>query len=250
MELTSDITRIILAIGINAVAALSAYLGKVVSRSGAIGGFVVGALIYFFTDWRGWTVLVFFFVLGTLVTRVKYQEKARMGIAQEEGGRRGAKHAVANCLASLILGFLAWLMHTYGNDLSARLLMAGFCGAFATALSDTASSEMGQAYGKTTILLTSFKRVPPGTEGAVSMEGTLAGIFASAMIALVALLAGVILAWQGFVAVIVAAFIGNTLESVIGSTIEQLPVVTNEVTNFLNTLIGAGAAIGLYALLT
>ena len=136
-------------------------------------------LIYYFTDWRGYIVLVAFFVIGTLVTKVKYQEKARKGIAQEDEGRRGAKHAAANCTASLLLGLAAWLTGLWGVQPVGALLMVGFAGAFATALSDTASSEIGQAYGRTTILLTSFRPVPPGTEGAVSLEGTAAGIVAS-----------------------------------------------------------------------
>ncbi len=250
MELMDWIPRLILAIGINAVFAAAAYFGKIISRSGAIGGFVVGLLIYFFTDWRGYLVLVLFFVLGTLVTKVKYKDKAEKGIAQEDEGRRGAKHAVANCAASLLLGLAAWIATVSDSPGLAILLMAGFTGAFATALSDTSSSEIGQAYGKTTILLTGFKRVPPGTEGAVSLEGTLAGIFASLVLALVAFAAGVIMSWWGVLAIVLAAFIGNTLESIIGSTIEKLSFVTNEVTNFINTVIGAGAAIGLIALFT
>ena len=37
-----------------------------------------------------------------------------------------------------------------------------------------------QAYGKTTYLITSLKLVPRGTEGAVSLEGTVAGLAAAA----------------------------------------------------------------------
>lgn len=40
-----------------------------------------------------------------------------------------------------------------------------------------------QAYGKTTYLITSLKLVPRGTEGAVSLEGTLAGLGAAAVYA-------------------------------------------------------------------
>ncbi len=248
MELNHWLPRLVLAVGVNAIFAVATRLGRLISRSGAIGGFIVGALIYFLTDWRGYVVLMTFFVLGTAVTKVKYKEKARMGIAQEDEGRRGAKHAVANCAASLLLGLGAYIALMRGANGVAILLMAGFAGAFATAVSDTASSEIGQAYGKTTILLTGFRRVPPGTEGAVSLEGTLAGIAASLVLALVAFASGVIVGWQGIVAVVLAAFIGNTLESIIGGTIEKLPFITNEVTNFINTVIGAAAAIGLVAL--
>jgi len=248
--MNETVFRLLLAVGINAVLALTAGFTRLVSKSGVIGGFVVGVLIYFFTDWRGYIVLVSFFVLGTLVTKVKYSDKADKGIAQEDEGRRGAKHAAANCLAALILGFGAWLAEQNGSPGIATLMMIGFIGAFATALSDTSSSEIGQAYGKTTILLTSFRRVPPGTEGAVSLEGTIAGIIGSLVLALIAMATGISGGWVGVLAIVLAAFIGNTLESIIGSTIERLPFITNEVTNFINTVIGALAAMGIYALIT
>lgn len=248
--MSETVIRLILAVGINAVLALSARFARLVSTSGTIGGFVLGALIYFFTDWRGYIVLVSFFVFGTLVTKVKYSEKSEKGIAQEDEGRRGAKHVFANCLASLLLGLGAWLAIRSGSPEAGTLLMIGYTGAFATALSDTSSSEIGQAYGKTTILLTSFRRVPPGTEGAVSLEGTLAGIAGSLVLALVALACGIAGGFAGIVSIVLAAFIGNTLESIIGSTIEKLPFITNEVTNFINTVIGALAAMGIFLLIT
>lgn len=49
-----------------------------------------------------------------------------------------------------------------------------------------------QAYGKRTFLITTFKAVPPGTEGAVSLEGTLAGVVGSIFLAGFAAAAGVI----------------------------------------------------------
>lgn len=38
-----------------------------------------------------------------------------------------------------------------------------------------------QAYGKTAYLITTLRRVPRGTEGAVSLEGTAAGIAAAGL---------------------------------------------------------------------
>jgi len=243
-------TRLLLALLINAVAAGGTYSTKVISLSGAIGGFIMGFLIYLFTDWPGYVVLVSFFVIGTLVTKVKYGEKADKGIAQEDEGRRGSKHVIANCSASLLLGLGAFIAALMESPDLAMLFMVGYTGAFATALSDTSSSELGQAYGKTTFLLTNFKRVPPGTEGAVSLEGTLAGIVMSFILALIGFFVHLYPTWVGVICVVIAAFVGNTLESVIGSTIERLSFINNEVTNFINTLIGAGTAMLLYFLIT
>lgn len=53
----------------------------------------------------------------------------------------------------------------------------------ATKLSDTFASEIGKAYGMRCFLITSLRPVPRGTEGAVSVEGTLAGVGGSLLIA-------------------------------------------------------------------
>ena len=51
-------------------------------------------------------------------------------------------------------------------------------------------AQVGKAYGQTTYLVTTFERVTRGTEGAVSLEGTLAGIAAAVLFAGIALALG------------------------------------------------------------
>ena len=45
--------------------------------------------------------------------------------------------------------------------------------------SDTVASEIGKAWGRSTFLVTTFSRVTPGTPGAMSLEGTAAGLLAA-----------------------------------------------------------------------
>ncbi len=63
----------------------------------------------------------------------------------------------------------------------------GFVASFVSKLSDTVSSEIGKAYGRSTYLITTLQPVPRGTEGAVSLEGTAAGVAAAVGFAGVAL---------------------------------------------------------------
>jgi uncharacterized protein (TIGR00297 family) len=120
--------------------------------------------------------------------------------------------------------------------------------AFATATNDTLASEIGQAFGKRHYLVTSFRRVAAGTNGAVSLEGTLAGLLGGAVLAAVAWGLGLVTA-TGAIIVTVAAFAGATVESYLGATVERVQRLDNELVNFSNTLVGALAAIGLWALL-
>jgi uncharacterized protein (TIGR00297 family) len=72
----------------------------------------------------------------------------------------------------------------------------GFAASFASKLADTTSSEIGKAYGRTTYLITTLQRVPRGTEGAVSLEGTAAGAAAAAGLGGIAYALGQVL-WLG-----------------------------------------------------
>eukprot|EP00957_Ditylum_brightwellii_P009137 690772-Ditylum_brightwellii.AAC.1 len=150
--------------------------------------------------------------LGQAVTKVRFEEKEKMGIAEGRGGRRGPENV--------------W-------------------GSAATALICAACAAQGKAYGKTTFLITTFEKVEPGTEGAVSLEGTLAAMVGGLLLPLYGL--GVDLITPGGVVVAtIAAFLATNAESVIGATIQGkagFTWMTNEVVNFVNTLIGASIAI-------
>ena len=129
--------------------------------------------------------------------------------------------------------------------ISSDLYLLGYVASLATKLSDTFASEIGKAYGKTTFLITTFERVPPGTEGAVSAEGTAASVVGGALISLYGLFVG-FLRPKAVPISIFAAFVATNVESVLGATLQgkkNLEWMTNEVVNFINTLIGAVIAI-------
>jgi len=234
-----------------------AFLLRIISLSGMIGGIVFGTIIYGCTGWQGFIVPLAFVVIGSMCTKIGYKKKTEMGIAQEEGGKRGAKHALANILAGTIFASASLL---FGAEYRV-LFMVAMAGSFATAAADTTSSEMGQLYGKTPINPLTFKRVKPGTEGAVSIEGTSLGILASMIIAIVGVLSGLfsklyiyinsfdfqILSYddinlRAFISIVAGAFIGNMVESIVGAIGGKK--LNNELLNFMNTFVG-GLASGL-----
>ena len=235
--------RLGMAVLVNAALAGAAYAAKTVNPSGVVAGFLVGFLIYFFLDWEGYLLLLAFFVIGSGCTKFGYKTKAAHKIAQEGGGRRGARHAFANAgVATACALFAAVTDHPI-------LFGLAFAGAFATAAADTASSEIGQVLGRRTFLLTTFRPVPRGTEGAVSLEGTLAGVVASLVIAAIGAAVG-LYPWIGVLPIVVAAFVGTTFESLVGAALEKRQLLDNEALNFLNTLVGAlvaAAFIGIVA---
>jgi len=224
--------RLLIAAAVNAALAGAAYAARTVNVSGVVAGFLVGSVIYSFLDWKGYLLLLAFFVIGSACTKLGYRKKEAQKLAQEDKGRRGARHALANAgVATACAIFAAATPYPV-------LFALAFAGAFATAAADTASSEIGQLLGRRTYLATNFKPVPRGTEGAVSLEGTLAGILASLIIAGLGAAFG-LFSWKGVIAVAVAAFVGTTFESVVGAALEKRQLLDNEALNFLNTLVGA-----------
>ena len=122
-------------------------------------------------------------------------------------------------------------------------------GSLTSKLADTVSSEIGKAYGKTAILSTTWRRVPPGTEGAVSVEGTGAGMGAAVGFSLLAGMVGVVpWGWAGVGSVVVAAVVANYLESVAGAVWQDsIPWLTNDVVNMIQISGAALMAMGLFA---
>lgn len=217
---------------------VGAYVVRGVDRSGAIVGWLLGTLLFAFGGWRGYLMLVSLFVLGTAATRLGHRSKSRLGVAQERGGRRGAPHAVANTVIGVAAAVLA--IATPHRELFTLALVA----AFATATCDTASSEIGQAYGRRHFLVTRLRTVPAGTEGAVSLIGTLAGVAGAITVSGVAAGTGLI-PWSASPVVVFGAFFGTAVESLIGSTALGRGL-GNETLNVANTVVGAGAACVIY----
>lgn len=234
-------TRLAWAVGVNALLAGLAYAIRGVDRSGMVTGFLLGTLVWASLGAWGWLLLFAFFVIGTACTKLGYQRKAAAKLAQEKGGRRGMRHALANggvaAAAALFAGVTAY----------PEVFALAAAGALATAAADTAGSEIGQLWGRRTFLITTLRPVPRGTDGAVSVEGTLAGVLASVVIGVIGA-AGGLYPWAGVAVVVVAAFLGSVLESVVGATLERRGLLDNEAVNFLNTLIGALIAAALSTL--
>jgi len=110
--------------------------------------------------------------------------------------------------------------------------------------SDTVASEIGKAWGRSTFLVTTLRRVQPGTSGAMSVEGTLAGLVGALALAATGAAFGLI-PFYGVPTVIAAATAGALVESVLGATLEGPGILNNDMLNFLNTAVAAAVALAI-----
>lgn len=232
------------AIGLNGVLLAIALVApkKLLTPAGLFHAMILGVVIWGTLGWQGYTIVMFYFLVGSAVTRIGMARKEAEGIAEKRSGARGPE----NVWGSALVGAICALATLFVPESVKELLLLGYVASFATKLADTTASEVGKAYGKSTFLITTLQPVPRGTEGAVSLEGTLAGIVASAAIVLISWGVGSI-DLVGVGLCVVAAFVATNIESLIGATLQsRFAWLTNEVVNIINTAIGAIVAILLY----
>jgi uncharacterized protein (TIGR00297 family) len=200
------------------------------SFSGAIAASAVGLLVFAGDGYTGFIMLVAFFLLGTLATSWKKEEKHRLKAKSDRSVKRNAGQVLANGGVPAILGLLVlWMPHHAGLF---RLMMAA---ALSSAMADTLSSELGMVYGRWFFNILTLKKEQKGLDGVISITGTLIGIAGSAVIAFIYCLGF----GRTFWLIILAGTIGNLADSVLGATYERKGMVGNNTVNFLNTLIAA-----------
>ncbi|MBI3493644.1 MAG: DUF92 domain-containing protein [Acidobacteria bacterium] len=226
------------ALGINGVMSWLGYRANTVSRSGAVGGALVGVIVFAGAGGRAWLLLFITFLAASIASRLGVKRKALLGITEERGGRRGAGNAVANCGVAAIAAIAA-----VTTPHAARAQLALVAGLVAGA-SDTVASEIGKAWGRSTWLVTSFGRVRPGTSGAISVEGTVAGLVAAFGLTAIAIALGLV-PFSVTLAIVAGATSGAIVESVLGATLEGPGILNNDMLNFINTAIAAAVAIAI-----
>src|SRR5438067_3276806 len=226
------------AIALNALTAWGGHRARTVAASGAIAGAIVGMLIYAGSGPGGWVLLFAAFLAASMTSRLGLQRKTLLGIAEERGGRRGAGNAIANCGVAVLAAIAAVTTpHAHGA-------LVAFVAALAAGASDTVASEIGKAWGTSTFLVTTFGRARPGTPGAMSLEGTAAGIVAAAALAALGVALGLVPA-SAIVPAVVGATAGALVESALAATLEGPGILNNDMLNFINTAVAAAVAVAI-----
>ena len=211
--------------------------GKLTTAAAWTGG-ALGLLIFLGSGFAGLALLGLFFGLGTAASGWRVADKRRLGLAEENRGRRTAGQVIANAGVAGLLGLLAWQWPPAVP--LAHLMLAG---SFAAATADTLASELGNVYGRRYYNILTFRPDTRGLNGVVSLEGTALGLAGTAGLALCYCLGfgwGLAFGW-----LLVAGTAGNLADSVLGATVERRGYLTNNAVNFLNTLTGALVAGGL-----
>lgn len=233
------------------------FLGAILSASFAFFGFlfrrltldgmfatiIVGTFILGFGGWAVAGVVLLFFISSVFISRPNRTNNSDPGM----GIRRNGLQVWANGFWLVVLLVLDVIYNT-------GFFTVGAVAAVATATADTWATELGSAAPDSTYLITNLQKVTPGTDGAISLQGTVAALMGSGMIALASLYV-FSLEFFLFLCIFIAGFLGCFIDSYLGAIFQRnnrsvtLPVVQkaisidNNLVNGISTGVGALLAI-------
>lgn len=183
------------------------------SASGAAAAAVIGTVAVA-AGWRWGGLLLAFFIASAMLSAWRSDVKsARTREVVEKGGERDALQVLANGLVFAVAAALVLLPDPWQG---AAALGAG---ALAAAASDTWATEVGTlASGSPRSVLT-WRKIPPGTSGGVTLRGLAGAVAGAAFVASVAFLLG----WpaEAARAAFVGGLAGSTLDTLLGATIQS-----------------------------
>jgi uncharacterized protein (TIGR00297 family) len=241
-----------------------AFAGLVLAlRAATVAGAFCGGMICFllvngtassrYTIVRsGLAPLGLLFVLTFLATRAGRRVKAQAGLAEKRHGRSSAQVIANLSIAGLAVSGLGFKLVMGGGvccgggyyKVWVWLAMMLMClAAMVEATADTVSSEIGQAFGGRPVMLVGLRWVDVGTDGAVTLVGSGAGVVAGGLVATLGVWALRLSALDGVI-VFLAGICGLFFDSLLGATVERRGWLGNDLVNFFSTVFAAGVALG------
>jgi uncharacterized protein (TIGR00297 family) len=210
LELSVVPDRALAGIGFAAAVALIAWRFRALSASGAIAATIVGACVFGAGGWPYAAVLFAFFVPSTLLSRI--------GRARKRGLVDTGKHGARDAWQVLANGGVAALCAVLAAATNAHAIALAFAGAFAAASADTWGTEIGTLVKMRPRSILTFKPLPTGLSGGVTLPGTLAEVAGACVVGVVAWALGIGMWW------IVAAggVIGALADSLLGASAQEL----------------------------
>ena len=248
-------------LGLSLLLGLIVYQLRAATPGAAFTGAAITASLMFSTvvfPYKPWQTalvpLLVVFVLSDIATRIGRAKKERLGTAERRGGRTASQVAANLGMAALVQQDLTqnWLADSgwfsFAGVSPMPLFVIGLA-ALAEAAADTVSSEVGQVLGGRPRMITTFREADPGTDGAISLAGTLVGILAAGAVAAAgaaALHGGLTMFWISSA----GAVFGLFFDSLLGATLERRGWLNNDGVNFLSTISAAVLAIVMLALVS
>ncbi|XP_020080693.1 protein PGR-like isoform X2 [Ananas comosus] len=228
--------RSVAAVALSAAIAARAYKRLSLDLSGAILGFLVMA-IHIAAGYRFGALLLVFFFTSSKLTKIGQEKKRLLGEDFKEGGQRNWVQVLANsAIATVLVVVVSAMTRGHGMCLDTKksdvvtALIGGIIGHYACCNGDTWSSEIGILSKAQPLLVTNFKIVRRGTNGAVTLDGLLAAAAAGFVVGLSYVITALLTAecasdvtWRQLLVIPIATaagLLGSLIDSFLGATLQ------------------------------
>lgn len=193
------------------IVVLFSYRAHLVTFGGALAMFCLAVPIFGYGGWV-WTIpIMAFFVLSSLLSKVGKERKRQFDLVFEKSDRRDAGQVLAN-------GGVAGVIAVYYAVVGNMDVFPLYCTALAAASADTWATELGTLAKGTPRLITSFRQVPAGTSGGVTIFGLLSAFVGALVVAMSGwLFAGTVMT---MVMVTLCGLAGSLFDSFLGATVQ------------------------------
>jgi uncharacterized protein (TIGR00297 family) len=225
VHIEAQLLPLIIGLVLSTIISLFAFRRSALTAGGVVGAIAVGTISFVFGGWTWGVVIVAFFALSSALSHYRQADKKELADKFGKGARRDLGQVLANGgLATL----LALLYHAH----PAPVLLAAFLGAMATVTADTWGTEIGVLSSTPPRLITTGRRVPGGTSGGVTMQGTAASTLGALFIGLVGYTAECLEAMLTFgnplllswiiPTTLVSGLLGSLFDSLLGATVQGI----------------------------
>lgn len=238
---------VLIVLGLCGGLSLITYLKRVLTPGGSVVAFTVGMIIGIMGDITWVVLLLIFLITSFLATRHRFDLKKRQGVQEGKRGERGASNVLANGVIPVVIAVFSFEndFYPYFDKETGSIL---FICAIAVAAADTLASELG-VFSARVYLITTRKRVRPGTDGGVSWKGQgwalVAAAYTGFLGVLIFHLAGIAGFHVGIVTLVIGiGFLGCQIDSVIGATLERRGHVSKLTNNLVSIALGTAIAWG------
>jgi uncharacterized protein (TIGR00297 family) len=212
---TPSTISILLGLFFGVLVSLVAYLGKALSRSGALAAAILGTVVFGLGGIPAAVVLLTFFISSSILSVLFRKHKYGLNGKHAKGSRRDAGQVLANGGISGIM-IILWVL--FPNQ---EWLWWAFCASLAAANADTWATEMGILSPSRPRLITTGDRVEMGTSGGITPVGTLASLAGALVVALVGFFLRE-MPVHVLLLITLAGMAGSLVDSYLGATIQAV----------------------------
>jgi uncharacterized protein (TIGR00297 family) len=213
-----QVSVVSLLIGLSLATALAgaAWRLGMLTADGWVTALLIGGLTYGLGGLSAAILLITFFASSSLLSKGFVSRKKQVSANFAKGGRRDWAQVGANggfAVISLVAAAIGWV--------SSPVAWVAFSAALATVTADTWATEVGTLSANPPILITSGKKVPPGTSGGISLLGSGIALLGAMVIGLAAWLLGLI-SLVIFPLIVSAGLLGSFIDSLLGATVQAI----------------------------